>query len=161
MVEAKRPRGKRPVGRMQVRSSEAVGIREMDVQKHQIEGSHDSVLVVDDEPQVAWVLRFSLEHEGYRTYTASNGLEAMEELRKHHPMLMVLDLMMPEMDGWAVLRELTKLPEEQRPRIVIVSALTGPDDKAKANALGADAFVPKPFDVEELIGVLGGLAKAS
>jgi CheY-like chemotaxis protein len=161
MVEAKRPRGKRPVGRMQVRSSEAVGIGEMDVQKHQIEGSHDSVLVVDDEPQVAWVLRFSLEHEGYRTYTASNGLEAMEELRKHHPMLMVLDLMMPEMDGWAVLRELTKLPEEQRPRIVIVSALTGPDDKAKATALGADAFVPKPFDVEELIGVLGGLAQAS
>jgi CheY-like chemotaxis protein len=143
MVEAKRPRGKRPVGRMQVRSSEAVGIGEMNA------------------PQVAWVLRFSLEHEGYRTYTASNGLEAMEELRKHHPMLMVLDLMMPEMDGWAVLRELTKLPEEQRPRIVIVSALTGPDDKAKATALGADAFVPKPFDVEELIGVLGGLARAS
>jgi CheY-like chemotaxis protein len=76
-------------------------------------------------------------------------------------MLMVLDLMMPEMDGWAVMRELTKLPEEQRPRIVIVSALTGPDDKAKATALGADAFVPKPFDVEELIGVLGGLAQAS
>jgi len=161
MVEAKRPRGKRPDGRMQVRSSEAVGIGEMDVQKRQIEGAHDSVLVVDDEPQVAWVLRFSLEHEGYKTYTASNGLEAMEELRKHHPMLMVLDLMMPEMDGWAVLRELTKLPEEQRPRIVIVSALTGPDDKAKATALGADAFVPKPFDVEELIGVLGGLAQAS
>lgn len=160
-MEAKRPRGKRPVGRMQVRSSEAVGIGEMDVQKHPVDGDHDSVLVVDDEPQVAWVLRFSLEHEGYRTYTASNGLEAMEELRKHHPMLMVLDLMMPEMDGWAVLRELTKLPEEQRPRIVIVSALTGPDDKAKATALGADAFVPKPFDVEELIGVLGGLAQAS
>ena len=161
MVEAMRPRGKRPVGRIQVRASEAVGTGEMNVQKHQIEGDHDSVLVVDDEPQVAWVLRFSLEHEGYRTYTASNGLEALEELRKHHPMLMVLDLMMPEMDGWAVMRELTKLPEEQRPRIVIVSALTGPDDKAKATALGADAFVPKPFDVEELIGVLGGLAKAS
>ena len=80
-------------------------------------------------------LRFSLEHEGYKTYTASNGLEAMEELRKHHPMLMVLDLMMPEMDGWAVL-ELTKLPEEQRPRIMIVSALTGPDDKAKATLSG-------------------------
>ena len=85
----------------------------------------------------------------------------MEELQKHHPMLMVLDLMMPEMDGWAVLREMMKLPKDQRPRVVIVSALTGPDDKAKATALGADAFVPKPFDVEELIGVLGGLAKAS
>jgi CheY-like chemotaxis protein len=123
--------------------------------------SNGGVLVVDDEPQVAWVLRFSLEHEGYRTYTASNGLEALEEVQKHHPKLMVLDLMMPEMDGWAVLREMKKLPLEDRPRVVIVSALTGPEDKAKATELGADAFVPKPFDVEELIGVLGGLAKAS
>jgi CheY-like chemotaxis protein len=120
-----------------------------------------SVLVVDDEPQVAWVLRFSLEHEGYRTYTASNGLEALEELERHHPKVMVLDLMMPEMDGWAVLKEMNKLPVAERPRVVIVSALTGPDDKTKATALGADAFVPKPFDVEELIGVLDGLAKAS
>ncbi len=125
------------------------------------EQGHGSVLVVDDEPQVAWVLRFTLEHEGYRTFTASNGVEALEELEKHHPMLMVLDLMMPEMDGWAVLKEMTKLPVEARPRVVIVSALTGPDDKEKATALGADAFVPKPFDVEVLIGVLGGLAKAS
>jgi CheY-like chemotaxis protein len=125
------------------------------------EQAHGSVLVVDDEPQVAWVLRFSLEHEGYRTYTASNGVEALEELEKHHPRLVVLDLMMPELDGWGVLERIVKLPAEQRPRVVIVSALTGPDDKAKATALGADAFVPKPFDVEELIGVLGGLAEAS
>jgi CheY-like chemotaxis protein len=122
---------------------------------------HGSVLVVDDEPQVAWVLRFSLEHEGYRTYTASNGIEALEELEKHHPAVVVLDLMMPEMDGWAVLKEMRKLPIDERPRVVIVSALTGPEDKAKATELGADAFVPKPFDVEQLIDVLGGLAKAS
>ena len=146
---------KPPEGCMQAGAPETVGMDEMSAQ------GHGSVLVVDDEPQVAWVLRFSLEHEGYRTYTASNGVEALEELEKHHPRLMVLDLMMPEMDGWAVLRALTKLPDDERPRIVIVSALTGPDDKAKATALGADAFVPKPFDVEELIGVLGGLAKAS
>jgi CheY-like chemotaxis protein len=146
---------KPPDGCMQAWAPETVGMGEMNVE------GHGSVLVVDDEPQVAWVLRFSLEHEGYRTYTASNGVEALEELEKHHPRLMVLDLMMPEMDGWAVLQALTKLPDEDRPRIVIVSALTGPDDKAKATALGADAFVPKPFDVEELIGVLGGLAKAS
>jgi two-component system alkaline phosphatase synthesis response regulator PhoP len=120
-----------------------------------------SVLVVDDEPQVAWVLRFSLEHEGFRTYTASNGIEALEELQKHSPRVIVLDLMMPEMDGWTVLARIKKRPLDQRPRIVIVSALTGPEEKAKATALGADAFVPKPFDVEELIGVLGGLAKAS
>jgi CheY-like chemotaxis protein len=139
---------------MKLRVPEAVGMRVMNEQG-------GSVLVVDDEPQVAWVLRFSLEHEGYRTYTASNGLEALEELEKHHPNVMVLDLMMPEMDGWAVLNEMNKLPVAERPRVVIVSALTGPDDKTKATALGADAFVPKPFDVEELIAVLDGLAKAS
>jgi CheY-like chemotaxis protein len=140
---------------MQHGPPEAVGMDEMNTQ------GNGGVLVVDDEPQVAWVLRFSLEHEGYRTYTASNGLEALEEVQRHHPKLMILDLMMPEMDGWAVLKEMKKLPLEDRPRVVIVSALTGPEDKAKATALGADAFVPKPFDVEELIGVLGGLAKAS
>jgi CheY-like chemotaxis protein len=139
---------------MQRKMPDAVGMGEMNEQG-------GSVLVVDDEPQVAWVLRFSLEHEGYRTYTASNGLEALEELEKHHPNVMVLDLMMPEMDGWAVLNAMNKLPVAERPRVVIVSALTGPDDKTKATALGADAFVPKPFDVEELISVLDGLAKAS
>ena len=118
-----------------------------------------SVLVVDDEPQVAWVLRFSLEHEGFHTFTASNGLEALEEVEKHHPSVMILDLMMPEMDGWTVLERLRKLPT--RPRVIIVSALNGPEEKAKATELGVDAFVPKPFDVEELIGVCGGLAKAS
>lgn len=140
---------------MQQQRLHAVGMEEMSVQ------GDTSVLVVDDEPQVAWVLRFSLEHEGFRTYTASNGIEALEELQKHSPRVMVLDLMMPEMDGWTVMERIRKLPIDQRPRIVIVSALTGPEEKAKATALGADAFVPKPFDVEELIGVLGGLAKAS
>jgi CheY-like chemotaxis protein len=140
---------------MQRQRQEAVGMGEMTAQ------GDTSVLVVDDEPQVAWVLRFSLEHEGFRTYTASNGIEALEELRKHSPRVMVLDLMMPEMDGWTVMERIRKLPLDERPRIVIVSALTGPEEKAKATALGADAFMPKPFDVEELIGVLGGLAKAS
>jgi CheY-like chemotaxis protein len=120
-----------------------------------------SVLVVDDEPQVAWVLRFSLEHEGFHTYTASNGLEALEEVEKHHPTVMLLDLMMPEMDGWTVIEKIRKLPSDHRPRVVVVSALAGPEEKAKATELGVDAFVPKPFDVEELIGVLGGLAHAS
>jgi CheY-like chemotaxis protein len=120
-----------------------------------------SVLVVDDEPQVAWVLRFSLEHEGFHTYTASNGLEALEEIEKHRPSVMILDLMMPEMDGWTVLERIRRLPLGERPRVIIVSALTGPEEKAKASSHGADAFVPKPFDVEELIDVCGGLAKAS
>jgi CheY-like chemotaxis protein len=119
-----------------------------------------SVLVVDDEPQVVWVLQFSLEAEGYTTFAAKNGLEALSEIAQHHPTLMVLDIMMPTMDGWAVLEELMKLPAEDRPRVVIVSALSTLSDRAKAAELGAAAYVPKPFNVEDLIDVLQGLERA-
>lgn len=120
-----------------------------------------SVLVVDDEPQVVWVLQFSLEAEGYTTYAANNGVEALAEIVEHHPNLMVLDIMMPTMDGWSVLEEMLKLPVEERPRVVIVSALSSLRDRAKAAELGADAYVPKPFNVDELLAVLHGLERAS
>jgi DNA-binding response OmpR family regulator len=116
-----------------------------------------SVLLVDDEPQVVWVLQFSLEAEGYRTFTACNGVEALSQIDLNHPALMVLDIMMPTLDGWAVLQELRKLPPQERPRVVIVSALASVRDRAKAAELGADAYVAKPFDVNELIEVLRGL----
>lgn len=120
-----------------------------------------SVLVVDDEPQVVWVLQFSLEAEGYTTYAANNGVEALAEIAEHQPNLMVLDIMMPTMDGWAVLEEMVNLPDEQRPRVVIVSALSSLRDRARASELGADAYVPKPFNVEDLLQVLHGLEEAS
>jgi CheY-like chemotaxis protein len=120
-----------------------------------------SVLVVDDEPQVVWVLQFSLEAEGYRTFAANDGLEALAEIAEHHPKLMVLDIMMPKMDGWSVLEEMMKLPREDRPRVVIVSALASLRDRAKASELGADAYVPKPFNVDELLEVLRDLEDAS
>ena len=120
-----------------------------------------SVLVVDDEPQVVWVLQFSLEAEGYQTFAASNGAQALQEVAEHHPKLMVLDIMMPTMDGWSVLEELMKLPQHERPRVVIVSALASVRDRAKAAELGADAYVPKPFNVDELLRVLHGLDIAS
>ena len=119
-----------------------------------------SVLVVDDEPQVVWVLQFSLEAEGYTTYAATNGVEALAEIAEHRPELMVLDIMMPTMDGWNVLEEMLKLPEDERPRVVIVSALSSLRDRAKAAELGADAYVPKPFNVDDLLEVLHGLERS-
>jgi two-component system alkaline phosphatase synthesis response regulator PhoP len=120
-----------------------------------------SVLVVDDEPQVVWMLQFSLEAEGYQTYAARDGRAALQEVKEHHPALMLLDIMMPVMDGWSVLEQLQELPESERPRVVVVSARASLRDRAKATELGADAFVPKPFSVEELLDVLNGLQKAS
>ena len=119
------------------------------------------MLVVDDEPQVVWMLKFSLEAEGYRTYSARDGRSALDEVRLHHPQLMLLDIMMPVMDGWSVLEKLKDLPAEDRPRIVVVSARASLRDRAKAAELGADAFVSKPFNVDDLLGVLHTLAEAS
>jgi two-component system alkaline phosphatase synthesis response regulator PhoP len=120
-----------------------------------------SVLVVDDEPQVVWLLQFSLEAEGYQTYAARNGRAALDEIQEHHPALVLLDIMMPVMDGWSVLEQLQQLPEGERPRVVVVSARSSLRDRAKATELGADAFVAKPFSVDDLLHVLHGLERAS
>jgi DNA-binding response OmpR family regulator len=119
------------------------------------------VLVVDDEPQVVWMLKFSLEAEGYRTFSARDGRAALDEIHAHHPAVVLLDIMMPVMDGWAVLEELRSTPDHERPRVVVVSARASLRDRAKAAELGADAFVAKPFDVEELLGVVRGLEHAA
>jgi len=119
-----------------------------------------SVLVVDDEPQVVWMLQFSLQAEGYETFSARDGRSALEEIRQHRPNLMLLDIMMPVMDGWSVLEQMQALPVEDRPRVVVVSARSSLRDRAKAAELGADAFVPKPFNVDDLLAVLHGLSDA-
>lgn len=120
-----------------------------------------SVLVVDDEPQVVWMLQFSLEAEGYRTFSARDGNAALSEIQRCHPKVMLLDIMMPVMDGWSVLERLRELPERDRPRVIVVSARSSLRDRAKAAELGADAFVAKPFNVDDLLAVLADLAQAS
>lgn len=120
-----------------------------------------SVLVVDDEPQVVWMLQFSLDAEGYQTFTARDGRAALAQLKEHHPRLMLLDIMMPVMDGWSVLEEIQELPESQRPRVIVVSARSSLRDRAKAAELGADAFVAKPFNVDDLLGIVHNLERAS
>ncbi len=119
------------------------------------------MLVVDDEPQVVWVLQFSLEAEGYTTFAARDGVQALSAIAEHHPQLMLLDIMMPTMDGWSVLEEMMQLPREERPRVVVVSAMANLSDRAKAAEMGADAFMPKPFNVDDLLTVLQGLERAS
>jgi two-component system copper resistance phosphate regulon response regulator CusR len=108
-----------------------------------------------------WVLQFSLEAEGYTTFAARDGVQAMSAIAEHHPQLMLLDIMMPTMDGWSVLEEMMQLPREERPRVVVVSAMANLRDRAKAAEMGADAFMPKPFNVDDLLAVLQDLERAS
>ena len=119
------------------------------------------ILVVDDEPQVVWMLQFSLEAEGYQTLSARDGRAALDEVREHHPNVVLLDIMMPVMDGWAFLEELQAIPADERPRVIVVSARSSLRDRAKAAELGADAFVAKPFNVDDLLVVLHDIEQAS
>lgn len=117
-------------------------------------GTPTRVLVVDDEPQVVWMLQFGLEADGYETVAARDGVAALEAVREHRPNVVLLDVMMPVLDGWSVLETLRSLPEQDRPRVVILSARASRDDRAKAEELGADAFVAKPFNVDDVLGVV-------
>ena len=119
-----------------------------------------SVLIVDDQPQIVFLLEFTLGADGFQTFTAHDGLEAMEQVRRHRPSLMILDVMMPRMDGWSVLQELQGLAIDERPQVVMVTALGGPNERARAMGLGAAAFVPKPFDVAEISRMLHELVLA-
>ncbi len=119
------------------------------------------VLVVDDEPQVVWMLQFSLEAEGYQTLSARDGRTALDEIKEHRPGMVLLDIMMPVMDGWAVLEALQQLPPEERPRVIVVSARSSVRDRAKAAELGADAFVAKPFNVDDLMVILHDVERST
>ncbi|HEX9375680.1 MAG TPA: response regulator [Actinomycetota bacterium] len=115
-----------------------------------------SVLVVEDESDLVFVVRFNLELEGYRTYVASNGQAALALLEEVNPDVMLLDLMMPVLDGWAVLHEIRRRGLT-RPRVVVVSARTGPGDRRRADDYKVDAFVAKPFDMEDLLTTIRAL----
>ena len=106
------------------------------------------VLVVDDEPQILRVMRASLPARGYEVITATNGEDAVAQIRKQVPDVVILDLVMPEMSGLEVcrsVREFSSVP------IVVLSAKGSESDKVAALDLGADDYVTKPFGMDELL----------
>jgi len=112
------------------------------------------VLVVDDDPDILQTLALCLSTEGYRVLMASNGKEALETLAREKPACILLDLMMPVMDGWQFVAELDSRGWRKAP-ILILSA-----DRAvqgHATRLHADAFLAKPFDLDELLGKVSQL----
>jgi len=108
-----------------------------------------TVLIVDDEPDILILLRLALEVAGYSTVEASDGEEALEVIRSEHPDVVLLDVMMPGMDGWATLEHLGETGEH--PRVIMVTARTASRDRDRAIAMGADDFVTKPFEPAELV----------
>jgi two-component system, OmpR family, response regulator ResD len=109
-----------------------------------------SVLVVDDEPTIAEVVARYLERAGYSASTAGDGIEALQIAGKCHPDLIVLDLMLPELDGFEVLRRLQGDGEERTP-VILLTAKGEHDDKLAGLRRGADDYIVKPFSPSELV----------
>jgi DNA-binding response OmpR family regulator len=106
------------------------------------------ILVVDDEPRLVNLVRGYLEEEGYQVVTAANGREALFAARDHKPDLIILDLMMPEMDGWEFLR---LHRQERNTPVIMLTARVDDVDKVAGLEMGADDYLAKPFSPRELV----------
>ncbi|MDX6589041.1 MAG: two-component system, OmpR family, response regulator [Solirubrobacterales bacterium] len=107
------------------------------------------VLVVDDEPNIADVISIALRYNDYEVATAASGQAALEAVEKFRPQLIVLDVMLPDLDGFAVAKRLRERADETP--IVFLTAKDTTDDKVRGLTLGGDDYVTKPFSVEELL----------
>jgi len=105
------------------------------------------LLVVEDERPLAETLRFNLEMEGYRVRTAEDGVEGLSMARALQPDLVLLDLMLPRMDGLDVLRGIR---EQSRAPVLLLTARTSEADRVRGLDLGADDYITKPFSLAEL-----------
>jgi len=110
------------------------------------------VLIVDDEPDVLLLLRVNLEAAGYQTVLAADGETALIKIDESQPDVVLLDIMMPVMDGWGVLRALAE--RDRAPRVVVVSAKSSDRDIVRALTAGALDYVTKPFDPDDLVEIV-------
>jgi len=109
---------------------------------------YEKILIVDDETSIVDIIKFNLEKEGYRTLTAFDGYEAVTQFQKETPDLVILDVMMPGMDGYEVCR---RIRETSNVPIIMVTARTEEIDTVLGLEMGADEYVAKPFSMRELM----------
>ncbi len=110
-----------------------------------------SILVVDDEHNIVLSLEFLLRHAGFRVRTVSDGGAALAAIAQEPPDLVLLDVMIPGRDGYAVCQEIRGNPAWRDMRIVMLTAKGGDIQREKGLALGADAYVTKPFSNRDLV----------
>lgn len=109
------------------------------------------ILVVDDEPYILRSLRMILEMEGYQVETATDGLEALKKVADVKPNLILLDIMMPHLDGYEVAKRLKEDPTTSNIFILILTAKGQEKDKARSLSLGVDDHLTKPFSPNKLL----------
>ena len=111
----------------------------------------EKILIVDDEKDIVKMLDYNLKNEGFRTISASNGEEALDLAKREHPDLIILDLMLPGIDGLDVCKTLKKESKTSNMPIIMLTAKVQESDKVIGLELGADDYVTKPFSPRELV----------
>ena len=118
------------------------------------------VLIADDEPALRSLLKTNLSFEGFETLTASNGEEALRVIRDEAPDVVLLDVMMPVLDGWQVLEELSK-NENRQTKVILVTAKATSEAQLQGWELGCDEYLTKPFDLDDMIERIMEVAERS
>ena len=117
-----------------------------------------TVLVVEDDLNISQLLQLYLEKEGYAVTTATDGGQGLEKFRAIHPDLVLLDVMMPVMDGWAVCKAIR---EESQTPVIMLTAKSEVDDKIAGLKSGADDYITKPFEMKEVLARIEAVLRRS
>jgi DNA-binding response OmpR family regulator len=110
-----------------------------------------TIMIVDDSRTIAWIVRETLERQGYNVRCAYSGQEALEWLDRQTPDLVILDVMMPNMDGLEVLAKIKGSPKTSLVSVIMLTSNSDHDDVLKGYRLGADYYIIKPFKQSELL----------
>ncbi|MBQ1988966.1 MAG: response regulator, partial [Clostridia bacterium] len=116
------------------------------------------ILIVDDDENICELLRLYLQKDGFEVIVANDGRQAVDFANKYSPDLILLDIMLPQLDGWQVCREIRKTSEVP---IIMLTAKSETFDKILGLELGADDYVSKPFDTKEVIARIKAVLRRS
>ena len=119
------------------------------------------ILIADDEPNILISLEFLMKREGYEVFVARDGQEALDTLRREHPRLLLLDVMMPKKTGFEVCQEVRNDDGIRSTLILMLTAKGRETDVVKGMALGADAYMTKPFSTRELVQKVRSMLEAA
>jgi DNA-binding response OmpR family regulator len=121
-----------------------------------------SVLIVDDEPNIVLSLQFLMKKAGYNVRTATDGEQALAEIAREKPDIVLLDVMMPKVDGFTVCQRIREAPDWRDVRIVMLTARGRDVEREKGLSLGADDYITKPFSTQDALDrVAAVLARAA
>ena len=108
------------------------------------------ILIADDEHKIVMTLEYAFRKAGYEVFIARDGTEVLELLKEQIPDLILLDIMMPNLDGYSTLSEIKKTKKFQKMKIIFLSAKTSEKDIQKGLEMGADAYITKPYSIKKL-----------